>query len=162
MHLRCLLQRFTIFLDIISHKFLITTPLMSLHGGVHFRLPTCRDLHLGKRRRSTLSPRSFDPWDLWPTRYTDTLKDITRNHTVMFTAPVNEISRNSLHWQHSIIYLITNEVARIPCMTLGSQFRGKIMDISGAHGGVLNKLNVKPVHVLLCCGRRGRGSGCGR
>ena len=158
MHLRCLLQRFTIFLDIISHKFLITTPLMSLHGGVHFRLLTCRDLHLGKRRRSTLSPRSFDPWDLWPTRY----MDITRNHTVMFTAPVNEISRNSLHWQHSIIYLITNGVARIPCMTLGSQFRGKIMDISGAHGGVLNKLNVKPVHVLLCCGRRGRGSGCGR
>ena len=172
MHLRCLLQRFTIFLDIISHKFLITTPLMSLHGGVHFRLPTCRDLHLGKRRRSTLSPRSFDPWDLWPTRYTDTLKDITRNHTVMFTAPVNEISRNSLHWQHSIIYLITNGVVQIPCMLqknlvnrcmiLGSQFRGKTMDIWGARGGVLNRLSVKPVHELLRCGRRERGNGCGR
>jgi len=171
MHLCCFLQRFTIFLDITLHKFLIAT-LMSLHGGVHFRLPTCRDLHLGKKHRSTLSLRLFGPWGLWRTRYRDMLKDIIRNHTVTFTAPVNEISRNSLHWQHSIIYLITNGVARIPCMLqkslvnrcmiLGSQYRGKIMDTSGAHDGVLNRLNVKPVHEPLRCGRRGKENGCGR
>lgn len=172
MHLRCSLQPFMIFLDIILHRFLITTHLTSLHGSAHFRLPTCRDLHLGKKRHSTPSQHSFDRWDLLPTRYTDILKDIIRNHTIMFTAPANEISRNSWHWQRNIIYLITNGVARIPCMlqkslvsrctTLDNQFRGKIMDTLGAHDGVLNRPNVRPVRELLHYGQQEKGNGCGR